>query len=71
MKYDYKKPEKVSFSSLLEDCTNEYDDSTEEARKRVMLVNVWAYGVCSSLPNPPEDDGWGGTPYNQPGCIPS
>lgn len=71
MKYIYTRPEKVSFQGLLEECTQQYDDSNEETQKRIMQINIWAYGVCSALPNPPEDDGWGGTPYNQPGCIPS
>lgn len=68
MKYEYKKPACVSFNTLMDDFTSEYDDNSEEAKSRVLTVNVWAYGICSSNPNNPFSPGG---PYNQPGCFPS
>ena len=69
MKYKYIQPEELDFNAFLANFSSNY--SSLENTKQVMDVNVWAYGVCSTNPNPPEDDGWGGSPYNQPGCIPT
>jgi hypothetical protein len=65
--YKYDKPEKVSFQGFFGEFSQDFEEIGSDEMNRILQINVWAYGICSSLPQTPFSPG---APYNQPGCNP-